>query len=417
MNFERFIAARLVRFSRQTDGYRASPPAIRIATAGIALGLATMILALAVVTGFKREVRDKVIGFGSHIRISNFDSNTSYETAPIMVSDTLMRELRAWPGIRRAEPFATKPGILKTGTDFQGIVLKGVDGDFDWTFFRKHLKEGDLPRFEPQAGASTDALLSRRLAGMLGLRCGDTFLAYFLHDDIRARRFRIAGIYDTGYTDYDRLFVIVDIRQVRRLNGWDDDAASGLALAADDYALVEPLTEQLYFHLIDRTDRAGNTYYVRSVMELNPMIFNWLSVLDVNVAVILALMMAVAGFTVISGLLIIILERMTMIGILKAMGQTDASLRRVFLHIASFLIARGMTWGNAIALTLCLLQACFHPLTLDPATYYLDAVPIHLSLPAWLLINAGTLLISMLMMLAPVCLIARIHPARSIRFE
>ncbi|MDR1407537.1 MAG: ABC transporter permease [Tannerella sp.] len=416
MNLERFIAAKVIRFSRAQAGYQASSPAIRIATTGIALGLATMILAVAIVAGFKREVRDKVTGFGSDIRISNFDSNTSYETVPIMVSDTLLNELRAWPGIRRAEPFATKPGILKTATDFQGIVLKGVDGDYDWSFFRKHLKEGVTFACD-SAAVSQDVLISKILADMLGLKCGDTFLSYFLHDEIRARRFRISGIYDTGYTDYDRLFVVVDIRQIRRLNGWDDDAASGLALTADDRSRVETLGEQLYFHLVDKTDRAGNTYYVRSIEELNPMIFNWLSVLDINVAVILVLMMAVAGFTMVSGLLIIILERTRMIGILKAMGQADGSLRRVFLHIASFLVGRGMAAGNVIALAVCLLQSRFHIIALDPSTYYLDAVPIHLSFAAWLLINAGTLAVSMLMMLVPACLVAKVHPARSIRFE
>jgi lipoprotein-releasing system permease protein len=417
MNLERFIAGKIVRFNSETAGYQVSPPAVRIASAGIALGLATMILAVAVVTGFKKEVRDKIIGFGAHMQIANFDSNTSYETTPVMVSDTLLGELRAWPGIRHVEAFATKPGILKTETDFQGIVLKGVGEDFDWSFFRRHLKEGATIAVDSQR-ISSDVLISASLANMLGLKCGDSFLAYFLHDAIRARKFRINGIYDTGYTDYDKLFVIADIRQVRRLNDWDDDAVSGLALYADDYSHIGLLGEQLYFHLIDRTDRAGNTYYVRTVEELNPMIFNyWLSVLDINVAVILVLMMAVAGFTMISGLLIIILERVRMTGLLKAMGQTDGSLRRVFLHVALRLMCRGMVWGNVVALAVCFIQSRFRLIALDPDTYYLDAVPIDLNLCAWLLINAGTLAVSMLMMLAPACLVARIHPARSIRFE
>jgi lipoprotein-releasing system permease protein len=416
VNIERFIAGKIVRFNSETAGYQASPSAVRIASAGIALGLATMILSVAVVTGFKKEVRDKVIGFGAHMQITNFDSNTSYETTPVMVSDTLLDELRAWPGVRHVEAFATKPGILKTETDFQGIVLKGVGADCDWSFFRKHLKEGETIAVDSQR-ISSDVLVSASLANMLGLKCGDSFLAYFLDDAIRARKFRIHGIYDTGYTDYDKLFVIADIRQVRRLNGWDDDAVSGLALYADDYSHIGLLGEQLYFHLIDKTDRAGNTYYVRTVEELNPMIFHWLSVLDINVVVILVLMMAVAGFTMISGLLIIILERVRMIGILKAMGQTDGSLRRMFLHVASKLMYRGMAWGNLVALAICFLQSRFHLISLDPDTYYLDAVPADLHFSAWLLINAGALAVSMLMMLAPACLVARIHPARSIRFE
>jgi lipoprotein-releasing system permease protein len=416
MNFERFMAGRVVRHNRETADYRVSPPAVRIAIAGIALGLAAMILSVAVVIGFKTEVRDKVIGFGSHIQITNFDSNTSFETVPLLISDTLMNELRAWPGIRHVEPFATKPGILKTETDFQGIVLKGIDENYDWTFFGKHLKEGEIFAVDSQT-VSQDVLISAALADMLGLRCGDSFLSYFLHDDIRARKFRISGIYDTGYADYDKLIVIADIRQVRRLNSWDSDAASGLALFVHNYRQAEQICEQLYFHLIDKTDRAGNTYYVRSIEELNPMIFNWLDVLDVNVVIILALLMAVAGFTMISGILIIILERTNMIGILKAMGQSNGSIRRVFLHISSFLIGRGMIWGNVIALVICFVQSRFHLLSLDPSTYYLDAVPIRLSFSAWLLINAGTFAVSLAMMLGPSFLISKINPARSIRFD
>ncbi|MDR0758265.1 MAG: ABC transporter permease [Tannerella sp.] len=416
MNFERFMAEKTVRFNSEKSGYQASPSAVRIACAGMALGLATMILAVAVVTGFKNEVRDRVTGFGAHIQITNFDSNTSYETAPIIADDTLLALLRAWPGIRHVETFATKPGILKTETDFQGIVLKGVGRDCDWSFFRKHLKEGSTIAVDSQH-VSPGVLVSASLARMMHLKCGDTFLACFLQDGIRVRKFRIHGIYDTGYTDCDKLFVIADIRHVQRLNGWDDDVVSGLALQADTYPLAGTIAEQLYFHLIDKTHHEGNTYYVRTVEELNPMIFQWLSVLDINVAVILVLMMAVAGFTMISGLLIIILERVRMTGLLKALGQTDSSLRRMFMHVASRLIGRGMVWGNLIALAICLIQSHFHPVALDPDTYYLDAVPIDLNPGAWLLINVGVLALSMLMMMAPACLVARIRPARTIRFE
>jgi len=415
MNLERYIASK-IKFSNKDADYQVSAPAVRIAVAGIALGLAAMILAVAVVVGFKKEVRDKVIGFGSHISITNFDSNTSYETTPIYADDSLMSELRAYPGIRQVSTFATKPGILKTTTDFQGIVLKGVDTDYDWSFFRDNLLDGEIITIDPEK-TSTEVIISQTLADMLGLKCGDSFLSYFLHDEIRARKFIIKGIYETGYTDFDKLFVLADIKQVRRLNAWDDDAVSGLELYVDDYKQIDEVGEQLYFHLIDKTDREGNTYYVRTIKELNPMIFNWLSVLDINVAVILALMMAVAGFTMISGLLIIILERTQMIGVLKSLGQSNASIRRVFLHIASFLIGRGMLWGNVIALAICFVQWHFRLIALDPSTYYLDAVPIDLSLTSWLLINAGTLAVSMLMMLGPSYLVARINPARSMRFE
>lgn len=417
MNLELFIARR-IHFTGGADNRkkRVTPPAVRIAVAGIAIGVAIMILSVAIVVGFKQEVRSKVIGFGSHIQITNFDSNSSYETVPIHVSDSLRRILSAIPGVRHVETFATKPGLLKTDSDFQGIVLKGVDADYDWTFFRKHLKEGQVFTVTP-GRMTTDVLISRHLANLLRLRCGDSFLAYFVQDDVKARKFRISGIYDTGFSDYDRLFILTDIAQIRSLNEWPPNAVSGLELLVDDYDRLDETSERVDDLLINRHDSAGNTYYVRSIRELNPIIFNWLDLLDLNVAVILILMMAVSGFTMISGLLIIILERTNMIGILKALGQPNRSLRRVFLYVSAFLISRGMLWGNVIGLVLCWVQWQFHLLSLDPAIYYLDAVPIRLTFWSWLLINVGALIISLLMMLAPSYLITKINPARTIRFE
>lgn len=383
---------------------------------GIALGLAVMILSVAIVIGFKKEVRNKVIGFGSHIQITNFDNNASYESSPIAVSDTLLADLRAFRGIRHVESFATKPGILKTEDDFQGIVLKGVDRDFDWTFFQTNLKEGDLPVFSSDK-ASTDVLISRYLSDLLHLKTGDTFLTYFVQDDVRARKFHITGIYETGFLDYDKLFVIADIRQVRRLNGWDKDQVSGLELLVDNYDRLDEVAEALYFDLAEKQDRLGNTFYARSIKELNPMIFNWLDVLDINVVIILVLMLAVAGFTMISGLLIIILERTNMIGILKALGENNQSIRKIFLYVSFFLIGKGMLWGNVIGISLCLIQSYFRVITLDPSIYYLDAVPIDLNIVSLVLLNIGTLAAAMLMMLGPSYLITRIDPARSIRFE
>ena len=417
MNLELFIARR-IHFTGGADNRKkcVTPPAVRIAVAGIAIGVAIMILSVAIVVGFKQEVRSKVIGFGSHIQITNFDSNSSYETVPIHVNDSLRHILSAIPGVRHVEAFATKPGLLKTDIDFQGIVLKGVDADYDWTFFRKHLKEGQVFTVTP-GRMTTDVLISRHLANLLRLRCGDSFLAYFVQDDVKARKFRISGIYDTGFSDYDRLFILTDIAQIRSLNEWLPNAVSGLELLVDNYDHLNETSERVDDLLINRHDSAGNTYYVRSIRELNPIIFNWLDLLDLNVAVILILMMAVSGFTMISGLLIIILERTNMIGILKALGQPNRSLRRVFLYVSAFLIGRGMLWGNVIGLVLCWVQWQFHLLSLDPAIYYLNAVPIRLTFWSWLLINVGALTISLLMMLAPSYLITKINPARTIRFE
>ena len=381
MSLEYFIAKRIY-FSKEGDRL-ATPPVVRIAMIGIALGLAVMILSVAIVIGFKKEIRNKVIGFGSHIQITNFDNNASYESTPIAVSDTLLEHLKTFPGITHVEGFATKPGILKTDSDFQGIVLKGVGRDYDWTFFRNNLKEGEL-FILPTDKVSTDVLLSRYLANLLGLKVGDSFLTYFVQDEVRARKFRITGIYETGFVDYDKLFVIA---------------------------------EDLYFDIAEKQDRNGNTYYTRSIKELNPMIFDWLEVQDINVVVILILVLAVAGFTMISGLLIIILERTNMIGILKALGENNTSIRKIFLYISFFLIGKGMIWGNVIGIVLCLVQSYFRVVKLDPSVYYLDAVPIDLTVFSIVLLNIGTLAAAMLMMLGPSYLITKIHPAKSIRFE
>lgn len=413
-SLELFIAQR-IHFSKEGDR-QVTPPAVRIAMIGIALGFAVMILSVAIVIGFKKEVRNKVIGFGSHIQITNFDNNSSYESTPIAVSDSLLQALNAFPGVRHVEGYATKMGIMKTDNDFQGVVLKGVDAGYDWSFFKNNLKEGELLTIDPDK-ASTDVVISQYLSDLLGLKLGDSFLTYFVQEDVRARKFTITGIYETGFLDYDKLFVLADIKQIRRLNGWDKDQVSGLEILVDNYDDLDRIAEDMYFDLVEKQDRLGNTYFTRSVKEMNPMIFNWLDVLDINVIVILILIFAVAGFTMISGLLIIILERTNMIGILKALGENNSSIRKIFLYISFFLIGKGMLWGNLIGIAICLIQSHFRILTLDPSIYYLDAVPIDLSLSSLLLLNIGTLCASMLMMLGPSYLITKIDPAKSIRFE
>ena len=414
MNFELFLAKRI--YFNQQQGKRTTPPAVRIAMIGMALGLAVMILSVAIVIGFKKEVRNKVIGFGSHIQVTNLDNNTSYETQPIAISDALMTQLQTDPTIKHVEAYATKPGILKTDSAFQGIVLKGVDEHFDWSFFQKQMTAGEVFKVMPNQ-TTTDVIISAALSNKMGLKVGDSFLTYFVQENVRARKFKITGIYDTGFLDYDNVFVIADIKQVQRLNGWESDQVTGLELFVNDYDALDVTAEELYMNLGEQEDRLGNTYYARSIKNLNPMIFNWLEVLDINVVFILVLLIAVAGFTMISGLLIIILERTNMIGILKALGQDNESIRKVFLYVAFFLIGKGMLWGNAIGITLCLLQSYFKFITLDPSIYYLHAVPIDLNWLSLILLNVGTLSAAMLMILAPSYVITKISPAKSIRFE
>ncbi|MDR2627426.1 MAG: ABC transporter permease [Dysgonamonadaceae bacterium] len=409
-----FIAKR-IRFNKG-EKKQVSPPAIRLAIIGMALGLAVMILSVAIVIGFKREVSEKVIGFGSHIQITNYDSNASYEMHPIAVNDSLLSDIRTIPGIRHVALFATKPGIIKTDEDFQGIVLKGVDENYDWDFFRQNMQEGTVLNIQPDE-ISTDIVISRYLADKLQLKNGDSFLTYFVQDDIKARKFRIAGIYQTNFAEFDQLFVLSDIKQIKRLNQWDNDMVSGVEILTGDFDHLDAMQEKVSDVCEYRHDRLGNTYYVRSIKQLNPMIFSWLDLLDMNVVIILILMLAVAGFTMISSLLIIILERTNMIGILKAMGAGNTAIRKIFLRVSLSLVLKGLLWGNVIGISICLVQKYFSIFKLDPEVYYLSCVPVELSIRNLVLLNLGTLAVTMLMLVAPSYIIARISPAKTIRFE
>ena len=417
MAAEFFIAQRIYR--DRGKNRNVSPPAIRVATISIAIGLAVMILSVAIVIGFKKEVRAKVIGFGSHIQITNFELNPSYELKPVAVSDTLMDYLQSRNNILRVEPFATKPGIIKTAEESQVVVFKGVDENYNWNFFRSNLIAGTVLNIRSDSTIS-DVLISQTIADKLNLKLNDSFITYFIQDDpmsVRARKLHIAGIYQTYFSDYDKIFVITDIKQIRRLNQWDNDMASGLELYVKDYNRLDATADSLYFELQLQKDRFDNTYLAQSIKQLKPEIFDWLSVLDVNVWIILTLMLVVAGFSMISGLLIIILEKASMIGALKALGGDNTSIRKVFLYLSVFLIGKGLLWGNVLAISLCLIQHYFGILKLNPEVYYLTKVPIDISIPYILLINAGTLLITLAMLILPSYLVASISPAKTIRFE
>ena len=412
---EFFIARRIL---QNKEGEKSiSPPAVRVAVISIALGLVVMILAVAIVVGFKKEVRNKVIGFGSHIQITGFDSNSYYEMKPVTVGDTLLEQLRNYPNISHVQRFSVKPGLIKTDEDSQGVVFKGVGEEYDWNFFRQNLLEGEVLHVRPDS-LTSDVLISKKIADKLNLKSGDSFLTYFIcQDDVSPRKFRIAGIYQTNFSDYDKLFILADIKQIRRINRWDADMASGLEMTVKNYEQSEQTAGNLYFDLQSRADRLGNVLYVRSVKQLNPMIFAWLDVLDMNVAVILILMILVAGLSMISGLLIIILERASMIGTLKALGESDAGIRKIFLCVSAFLIAKGLFWGNLIALSVCFIQKYTGILKLNPETYYLSEVPVEINWIYILLINLGTPVIILLSLIGPSCLVAGISPAKTIRFE
>lgn len=415
MNTELFIARRIYKGDKN-DTKRVSSPAIKIAIAGISMGLAVMIIAVCIMIGFKKEVRQKVVGFGSHIQIMAFDNNSSYEPTPFAFSDSLAQRLDKNKDIAHYQPFVTKPGVIKTEADFQGIVLKGVSETYDWDFFRKNLKAGNV--IQPaDTTQKNQAIISQTLANKLHLQLGDAFMVYFMQDPVRVRKFNIVGIYETNFESYDQLYVIVPMQILSKLNGYDNDMVSGIELLIKDYNKLDDVARNLFFEMASYKDRLGNGLYTRSIRDINPMIFNWLSLLDMNVWFIIVLMITVSGFTMISGLLIIILERTNMIGILKSMGTRDVSIRKVFLYLSTFLIGQGMIWGNVIGLSLCLVQHYFHVIKLNPATYYLTSVPVDVNILYIFLLNIGTLAVSLFMMIAPSYLVAQITPAKSIRFD
>lgn len=414
MNLELFVARKI--YGGGDLKKNVSSPAIKIAIAGVALGIAAMILSVCIVVGFKKEIKDKIISFGAHIQITSFGNNISYDAQPVFLTDSLNKILKDYPGIESVEAYASVPGIIKTDSEFQGVVLKGVDHNYDWNSFEKNMVEGDVLNISDTTTVN-QAIISKYIADRLELELGDSFITYFIQDPIKARKFIIKGIYSTNIEDYDKLFVITDIELVQRLNGWNNSQVSGLELMVTDYDHLTEIKENLFYDLASFQDGDGNAMYTRSIEELNPMIFGWLSLLDMNVWVIIILMLAVSGFTMISGLLIIILERANMIGIFKALGARNYNIRKIFLYVSLFLIMKGMLWGNIIALSVCLIQKWFGIIKLDPTTYYVSEMPVYINPLYILLINMGALIISLVMMIGPSYLVARISPVKSINFD
>jgi len=416
ISHEAFIARRL--FRDKENSHHLSRKIILIALAGIALGITVMLLAVAIVTGFKKEISDKVTGFGSDILVINFDSNLSYETAPVSGNPEFLPDLRKMKNIAAVQVFATKPGIVKTQDDLHGIVLKGVDNRFDWSFFRKHLLSGKIPDLSGER--SYDVLISENIRSRLSLKINDPLYIYFVNENEkmpRIRQFRISGIYRTNLQEFDDLFVLGDLRQVQQINGWDSTRVSGFEIKLHDAGELEQTLLAVTGRVISYGKEPDFTMRTLSIKQKYPQIFDWLSILDMNVWIILILMVLVAGFNMISALLVLALERVRMIGTLKAMGSTDKSIRRIFFYLSGFLISRGMLWGNLLGISLLLIQKYFRPLSLDAASYYMDYVPVHISLLHFFLLNAGALAVTMAMMLIPGIFISRITPDKILRFD
>ena len=404
--------------SSHDDTERVSRPAVTIAMIGIAVGLVVMMLSIAISLGFKQEIRNKIVGFGAHIQVANFSRTDVYEMRPIVGSDSIVQLIcQASPGVQHIQRFAIKPGMLKTHDDFQGIILKGIGQEYDTTFLANHLIEGVIPLFTDTA-SSGQVLISKQVADKMGVHVGDRINTYYIEQNVRARRFTVSGIFQTNFAEYDDRFFITDIYTASRLNTWKDaDWVSGLEIRISPDASLEQCADEVGAFINSQTDRYGNAYLAQSIDQLYPSIFAWLEVLNTNVVVILVLMLGVAGFTMISGLLILILERTNMIGLLKALGATDQIIRRTFLYFSSFLILKGLFWGNLVGIILCLVQKYAGIIRLDPQTYYVEVVPIQLDIPLLLLLNVLTLAVSVLMLVGPSLLISRIKPAKAIRFE
>ena len=415
MDFPLFIAKRL--YSDQGDKRKVSRPAIHIATAGVAIGLAVMIISVCVVLGFKHTIRDKVIGFGSHIQVADFMTLQQMDQYPVVMNDSMIQALKKAPGVKHVQRFAIKEGILKTDEDFLGVAFKGVGPEFDSTFIHENMVEGSIPKFDDKA-SHNKILISQLMADKLRLKTGQKIFAYFIdRQGVRTRRLTISGIYQTNLKKYDEIMVYTDLYTAVKLNGWEDDQASGAEITVKDFNQLLT-TEDYYIKNVNRTvDKYGETYSSATIKELNPQIFQWLSLLDINVWMILGLMLIVAGVTMISGLLIIILERTSMIGVLKALGARNKTIRHTFLWFAVFIIGKGMLFGNIIGLGLLALQSATGLIKLDAQTYYVSNVPIEYNWLYIIALNVATLLISVFMLVAPSYLISHIHPAKSMRYE
>ena len=415
MNLPLFIARR-IHFSDNKNKKKVSKPAVRIALYGIALGLAVMLLSLAIVVGFKNEVGRKVMGFGSHIQITSLTNNKTYDLPPISFSDTLINAIKQVPNVDYAQITATKPAIIKTKTDFQGIVLKGVDENYNWDFFKEYLREGEIPVYNDST-PSNEVLISQKQADALKLKVGDKFICYFIQNDVRLRQFTISGIYSTGLADFDKLFVITDIQHVRMLNNWDNKTATSIEVFVNNLNYLGETSYNIFLATANNFTGNYNPYYTRSIQELQPQIFGWLDLLDLNMVVILILMFSVASFTMISGLLIIILEKTTLIGTLKVLGANNWTIRKIFLYQASFLIGKAMLWGNVIGLGIYFIQKYLKVIKLDPEIYFVDYAPVELIPWQFVALNICVGVAILAILIIPSYLIAKISPAKSIKFE
>ena len=407
MQYAEWKIAKRLYFS-QEGKVRASRPAVRVALAGIVIGVMVMIVAISVVVGFKQEVQRKVAGFGSHIQVVNFDNNATYELRPIEAPDTLLQKLQRLPHVTNVTEFASKPGILKTDSAFQGIIFQGTAY---WDYFTENLVSGELPN------AQNEVLISTVLAQQLQLTVGDPILCYFVQNNLRVRKLYISGLYNTCMSEMDRMFVLGNISLVQQLNDWTETQVSGIEVLIDDLKYLQEVADRVYFATANRLDEAGNAFYTQTLEQLNPQIFGWLDLLDMNVVIIIVLMLLVSVFSIITGLIILILDSITLIGTLKALGAHDRFVQRIFVYEAILLVVKGVAWGNIVGFGIVALQYFTHLIPLDAAVYYVSYVPMAFPWGWFLVLNVGVLALAWLVMLAPSAIITKISPSRVMHFE
>lgn len=410
MNYELFVAKRIIAGKEYKSSI--SSPIIKIAITAIALGLIIMMISVATGAGLQQKIRDKMSGFKGHIQITNYDNNNSdVSIVPVSTDQEFYPEFKGVDGIKNVQVFANKTGLIRTETDFEGIIFKGVSTDYDWTFFNEYLLEGRVPDFTQKR--TRDVLLSQTLVNRLKLNLNDTIRVSFFKTDVKkppsTYKLVITGIYDTGFGEFDKNMIIGDIREIQRLNKWNSDQVGGFEVLIDNFDELEEKGNRVY-------ELSGSGLDATTIIASYPSIFEWIELFDNNIWFIIAIMILVAGINMITALLVLILERVPMIGILKALGSSNWSIRKVFLYNATYLILKGLFWGNLIGLSLLFLQYYFEIITLDPKNYYVSVVPVHMNFFSLLLLNIGTLILCFVMLIVPSIIITKIQPSKSIKF-
>ena len=407
MNIPLFIAKRLYNAKENNNNY--TRPIIRIAILAITLSVMIMLLSVFILSGFKSEISKKVFGFGGHINISKFSYNQSFENDPIENTSELISNIYNLDYVKSIHPFATKAGIIKKEDEILGTILKGVDHDYSWSFFKENLIAGQVPKFDEFAN-SIEVLISENISRKMNLNIGDDILMYFIQNPTRVRKFRVSGVYKTDLTEFDEIMIIGDLKQIQKLNDWTKDKVGGYEVLVNNIENIDSYAKE-----IDET--IDYNLKAISIKEKYPQIFDWLKLQDFNVLIILILMLIVGGINMITSLLIIILEKTRLIGILKAIGATNWSIRNVFIYNSLYIISYGLILGNVLALLFGLAQRKFNFIELDESIYFMNFVPIKIELFSLLMINLGTLLICYLILVVPSVIIAKISPAKSIKFD